>query len=636
MKMKKSIPVFLIGISLMLGSCASMYVKQGDKKFDQLAYADAITKYEKAASKKDNPVTQRKLGDAYRMTNNPKMAEEAYRKALDTPEPDPIINYYYGRALMENKKYNEAQKAFETYLAANPSATYVNGLIDAAKNPNQFIDDTIQYTLNRIEMSGLKSASGAAPYNFGYIFTGESVAEGKGIKKRDPSTGSSYYDLYFTKKDKSSGVWSPPAPLSGDVNTIFHDAFASVSSDQKTMYFTRTNQEKGKVKLNSNDEATLKIMKLSLIEGDWVNPEEFPFNNEDYSLGHPSISKDGKTLYFSSNQQGGQGGTDIYMSSWNGSTWSSPINLGATINTPGRELFPKAGGQDTLFFSSDTHAGMGGFDVFRTVYKNGAWSKPENMGAPINSSRDDFSFTMEEDGKVGIITSSRSGVDQLYEVIFNGPRLIVEGKVTEKGTNTPYKGASAILLNKTTGESQTLPVDGMGKYSFTLEVGYDYSVNAASDDNQSLSSSIDLSTKGKTRSETFTINLELEKFEEGTTIKVEIKNIFYDYDKSDIRPDAMPSLDNLVKILTDNPKYKVEMGSHTDCRGTDEYNSSLSERRAKSVVKYCTLRGINAKRLTFKGYGESEPRVKCEPCESCTEEQHQTNRRTEFKVIEVE
>jgi outer membrane protein OmpA-like peptidoglycan-associated protein len=634
MKMRKSYPVFLIGISLFLGSCANMYVRQGDKKFDRLAYADAVERYEKALSKRDNPSVQAKLGDAYRMTNNPVKAEAAYKKALDTQDADPMLNYHYGRVLMENKKYAEAQSTLEAYLKANPDAKYVQGLIDAAKNPNQFKDDTVQWTLNRVDLSGLVSASGAAPYNFGYIFTGESVAQGKGLKMRDPATGNSYYDLYFTKKDKGSGKWSAPAPLSGDVNSTFHDAFASVSSDGKTMYFTRTNQEKGKIKRNKDNEATLSIVKLSLEGGDWVNPESFPYNNDDYSVGHPSISKDGKTLFFSSNKPGGIGETDIYMSSWNGSSWSEPQNLGSVINTPGKELFPMAGGQDTLYFSSNTHPGLGGFDVFRTVYRNGQWSQPENLGYPINSSRDDFSFSFDEEGKVGLITSSRSGTDQLFEVVFNGPRLVVQGTVREKGTNNPYQGASAILLNKTTGEQESIRVDNQGRYSFIMKPGFDYAVNATSDDNRSLSNSVDISTKGKTRSETFTVDLELEKFEPGKGI--EVKDIFYDYDKADIRPDAMPSLDKLVKLLTDNPKYRVEMGSHTDCRGSDSYNQNLSERRAKSVVKYCTLRGIDAKRLTFKGYGESEPRVKCDPCESCTEDQHQMNRRTEFKVIEVQ
>jgi outer membrane protein OmpA-like peptidoglycan-associated protein len=634
MKMKKSYPVFLIGISLMLGSCANMYVKQGDKKFDRLAYADAVQKYEKAIAKKDIPSIQAKLGDAYRMTNNPVKAEAAYKRALDTPDPDPILNYHYGRVLMENKKSPEAQSALEAYLKSNPEAKYVQALIDAAKNPNQFKDDTVQYTLNKVELSGLVSAFGATPYNFGYIFTGESVAQGKGIKKRDPSTGSSYFDLYYTKKEKSSGKWAAPAPLSGDVNSTFHDAFATVSADGKSMYFTRTNQQKGKIKLNQDNEATLNIVKLSLVDGDWVNPEFFPFNNDDYSVGHPSLSKDGSMLFFSSNKPGGIGETDIYMSSWNGSSWSEPTNLGSAINTPGKELFPMAGGKDTLYFSSNTHPGLGGFDVFRTVYTNGQWSQPENVGYPINSSRDDFSFSMDDEGKLGLITSSRSGVDQLYEVVYNGPRLIVEGIVKEKGTNNPYKGANAILLNKTTGDEESIAVDGQGRYSFIIKPGFEYAVNAASDDKQSLSNSVDVSTKGKKRSETFNVDLELEKFEKGKGI--EVKDIFYDYDKADIRPDAMPSLDQLVKLLIDNPQYKVEMGSHTDCRGSDSYNQNLSERRAKSVVKYCTLRGIDSRRLTFKGYGESEPRVNCEPCESCSEEQHQQNRRTEFKVIDAQ
>jgi len=634
--MKKSYSIYLLSVSLFFGSCAGYYVKQGNRKFDSYSFADAVTQYQKALDKKPLLEAKQKLADSYRLMNNPKAAEEAYREVVAIPEADPINQFYFGKMLMQNGKYAEAKTAFEAYAVAKPDDQFVKQLIEAAGNPKKFDSkiDTCAYSIAKIQLNGVVTAFAATPYNFGYVITAETTPIGK--TDRNAGTGNSYLDIYFTKKDAAKGTWSAPTPLNGGINTEYHDGFATFTADGQTMYFTRTNlTSKGKLKVGEDNNVNYKILKATLIEGEWSNIEEFPHNSDDFSNGHPSISKDGKSLYFISDRPGGYGQSDIYSSQWDGSTWSAPVNLGPIVNTAGRERFPVIGFDGKLFFSSDGHAGLGGMDIFFTTGSGTSWAQPQNMNAPINSSNDDFSFTLDDEGRVGNISSARGGSDQLYEVIYKEPIITLDVCAREKGTNKPFAGAKVFAQNKSTGTIDSLFADSQGRAVFRLKGGYDFSIFARNE--KYFANAVDISTKDLTCSESISLCEDgkyvlLDSID--TSIEYRIDDIYYDYNKWDIRPDAAKVLDNLVKLLIDNPGLTIELGSHTDCRGTDEYNQKLSENRAKSVVKYCTLRDISPKRLTFKGYGESSPAVQC-VCEECSEEQHQKNRRTVFKVIDI-
>jgi outer membrane protein OmpA-like peptidoglycan-associated protein/tetratricopeptide (TPR) repeat protein len=630
--MKKTYPILLLSLGLILGGCgANYFVKQGNKKFDAYAYSDAVVQYKKALEKSKNSAEAKvQLANAYRLMNNPSAAEGMFREVIAIPDTMPINQFYFGKVLMQNQKYDEAKKAFEQYAKSVPDDKIVKGLIDACVNPKKFnnVLDTCAYEVKKVELSGINTAFGATPYNFGYVFAGQSNVEDK--KLRDPYSGLSYMDLFFTKKDKA-GKWSAPDPIKGGVNTEYHDAFGAVSADGQTMYFTRTNQFKGKVKTNADKVVNLKILKATLLEGEWTNIEEFPYNSDEFSNGHPALSADGKTMYFSSDRPGGYGQTDIYMCTLNAGTWSEPVNAGPMINTAGRDMMPQIGFNEKLYFSSDGHAGMGGLDVFVTSKSGSTFKQPENMKSPINSSSDDFSFNLNNDGKTGNLTSSRSGLDQLFEVIYKDPIIPAEICVQDKISKEPFVGCTVYATNKETGEVDSAITNSRGVVNFRFKGGFNFTVNARY--NQTLTNSIELSTIDRKCSDLIVSCKENKFIELEKTVGPRALDIYYDYNKANIRPDAALELDKLVKLLTDNPQYKIEFGSHTDCRGDDKYNQRLSEARAKSVFKYCKLRDIDAKRLTYKGYGESQPKTNCD-CPSCSEEQHQLNRRTEFKIIE--
>lgn len=636
--MKKRYIILSLGIGVLLAGCGAPYwTKKGNQQFDALAYSEAVPMYKKALDKKaDHYEAKKKLADSYRLMNNPSAAEELYKEIVAMPESDTLNQFYYGQVLMQNKKYAEAKKAFEEYAKARPNDAVAKTLIEAASNPQKFDGklDTCAYSLTLIETPGLMTALGGTPFNYGYVFAGESPidAEVKGMDK-NPYTGNSFMDLYFIKKDKSSRKWSNPEPLKGGVNAEFHDAFATFTPDGQTMYFTRTQMDKGKMRLNKENTSNLEIIKATFIEGEWTNLESFAFNSPDFSNGHPALSADGKTLYFSSDRPGGYGSTDLYSCNWNGTAWDAPVNLGPMVNTPGREVMPHVGFDEKLYFSSNGHAGLGGLDVFVTSKNGSAWSMPTNMKSPINSSRDDFSFVLDAEGKVGNLTSSRSGVDKLYEVVYKEVFVPFEVCLVDKESRKPVGNIMVYAYNKDSGKTDSTMAGADGKAFFRLPGNFDFSINAKSA--TTLTNSIEVTTKGKSCAQV------IRTCDESKFIEVEpadftkeygISDIYYDYNKWDIRPDARPSLDNLVKVLTDNPSFKIELGSHTDCRGNDEYNQKLSENRAKAVVKYCTLRDIDPKRLTYKGYGESQRKSTCE-CEKCTEEEWQKDRRTVFKLI---
>jgi outer membrane protein OmpA-like peptidoglycan-associated protein len=636
--MKKSYSIFVIGLGFILGGCgAGLYVKKANRSYDAYAYSDALPLFQKALEKDGNSYAAKKgLADTYRMMNNPVEAEKQYKDLVAMAENEAINHFHYGKVLMQNQKYSEAKKAFEEYAKTNPEDKVIKSLIEAAGNPKTFDGklDTCAYSLKMIEASGLMSALGGTPYNFGYVFAGEyAITDESPKKSKNPYTGNAYMDLFFTKKDKKNGVWSKPEPLKGGVNSEFHDAFATFSPDGQTVYFTRTQQKNGKMILNKDKVSNLEILKATYIDGEWTNLESFIHNSPDFSNGHPSLSADGKTLYFSSDRPGGYGATDLYMCTWNGTAWDAPVNCGPMINTPGREVMPQIGFDGKLYFSSDGHPGLGGLDIFSTTRNGSSWTMPQNLKTPINSSRDDFSFTLDSEGKVGNLTSSRSGADKLYEVIYKDVFIPIEVCLVDKETRKPAPGLMVYAQNKDNGEIDSTMANSEGQASFRLKGNFDFIINARSA--QVLTNSIEITTKGKSCAQlirTCDENKFVEVEAPDWAKEYDITDIYYDYNKWNIRKDAAKQLDKLVTLLKNNPNFKIELGSHTDCRGSEEYNQQLSEKRAEAVVKYCTNRDIDPKRLTYKGYGESVPKSKC-ICESCSETEWQMDRRTVFKLM---
>jgi outer membrane protein OmpA-like peptidoglycan-associated protein len=385
------------------------------------------------------------------------------------------------------------------------------------------------------------------------------------------------------------------------------------------------------LEVNDQRENNLKIFKATLINGEWKNLEEFPYNSDDYSCGHPTLSEDGKTLFFVSDMPGSMGGTDLYKSQLDNGQWTNPVNLGYTVNTAGNEMFPYIHHDGALYFSSDAHNSLGGLDVFIT-YNNGLrWAQPENLNYPLNSSKDDFGFSLSSDDSSGFVTSSRASADKIYSFEKFPPTFNLFGSAKDKFSNMPVKDVLVEITDAKTGEVIKMVSNENGKFELILRPESEYRLYCTK--LGCFSRTDKISTKGLKYSQDFYADFLVEPIIINKPIVLE--NIYYDFDKWNIREDAAKELDKLVKILNDNPKIDIEMGSHTDVRGNDQYNQILSDKRAKAAVDYLISQGIDSNRLSYKGYGEKVLVNACVNDVYCSEEDHQKNRRTEFKVTEI-
>lgn len=636
MKTLKYIIAALAGIVLVSG-CATYYYEHANNNFDKFHYNKAIVQYKKSLSKKIYiPDAQVQLAHAYRLTNNFQLAEDEYAQLVTAPDCDPVNQFYYAKMLMINGKYPEARVWLSRYLNTFPNDSLANSMLASCNDLSSFMVDTTLYTLTFQPFAGMNSSFNAVNFKEGIVFAGENKEGGR----KNPWNGQHYLDLFYTQKDYE-GQWISPITLKGEINGIYHEGPATFNQSHDIVYFTKSNYlTQRRLDKNEANINNLKIFKASLIDNKWQQLEELAFNSDDYSCGHPALSEDGKTLYFVSDMPGGYGGTDVYMTKiQEDGQWSAPKNLGQTINTPGNEMFPYMHGNDTLYFASEGHNSMGGLDVLMTWHNSDTWHEPVNLNYPLNSSADDFGYFLNGGNhRTGYVSSNRAGTDAVYSFRINDPTLILKGVVTVKGTGAPIKNALVILSIPDDTASIRILTDDKGYYSTPLSLEKSYKLMASKEN--FLSQSAALSTIGQKISKEYIQNFQLEAIVLQKPIV--IPNIYYDFDKWVIRPDAAIELDKIVTLLKDNPNIRIEMGSHADCRGTFKYNERLTEKRARAAVQYLVDKGIDAKRLEYKGYGETQPVNDCGcepdqvgPGKDCTREQHQQNRRTEFKVIEI-
>jgi outer membrane protein OmpA-like peptidoglycan-associated protein len=343
-------------------------------------------------------------------------------------------------------------------------------------------------------------------------------------------------------------------------------------------------------------------------------------------------------MYFISDMPGGIGGTDVYETKWDGSKWAQPTNLGDKINSVGNEMYPFVDSLGNLYFSSNGHKSLGGLDIFKASKNGNAWATIENLNYPINSSKDDFGFMIYADNKTGFLSSNREGSDKIYEFILQASKVNIGGKIVSKVDGKPIAKAKIEITDKARNTTDTIYAAEDGTYSYVLAPNTDFDITVSKEGY--FSQSEDVTTVNQVGD--ITKDFSLEELVEGKPVVIDEANdkgerpIFYDYDKSEIRPDAFEPLNKLAKRLKDNPKITIELSSHTDCRGTDTYNQDLSFRRAKSAKNYLVSKGVKASRIKTKGYGESKPVNKCVDGVPCNDEEYQANRRTEFKVIEID
>jgi len=625
---------FILFFSLfifMLNGCVSVRLRNANESYIEFAYSTAAHDFEFVLKRKIDNDAMIKIADCYRQMGSAVKTEFWYRKVVKLPDAKPEWNLFFAQALMRNGKYQEAQAAIIAYLEFNKNDFLAQRMLDACSNTKQFEIDTTLYSIVSLPMNTRgENYFSPAFYRSGIFFLSDKYYKGLNRVKSDVS-GKCYLDMFYVKKT-DHGNWLDPEPIRGDVNGKFNEGPLVVSYDKTNMYFTRNNYHSNVVEKNESNINVLKIYNAELADGQWKIKKELVFNSGEYSVGHPAISKDGSTLFFTSDMPWGHGGTDIYMvQSLGDNNWSTPTNLGAPINTEGNEMFPFLQNDSTLFFASDGLIGLGGLDIFESIKVNGEWSKPMNLGKPINSSMDDFSYIIDSTSIHGYFSSNRDGVeDKIYSFDKNPPKLQVELKILSKVDNTPINKVSVlvqaqgikdvVMFTNSNGILQFTAVPNM-EYTFRCDHPDFYLANA------------NASTVGKRFSENVLTEVKLKKVEINKPFIAEA--ILFNRKDWQLKLTSGKALGQLVTLLIENPRLQVEIGSYTDSKGKDADNLSLTQRRAELVVQFLTAQGIKADRLIAKGYGETKLLNKCVNGILCIEEDHDVNNRIEVTVLSI-
>lgn len=630
MRAKLSLLPAVAAIAL-LTSCAGYRMQKADQAYDLMQYERARRLYDRILVRHPDREALIRCADACRRQNQLKDAAVRYQRADSIAPLQGEHAFHFGQVLMSTGDKEKAEGYFFRVLQERPEDAPSMDLYASCKAYASFLHDSDAFVVNRLNLPFFKSVFSAVPFQKGLIVTGE-PADRAG--RTNPWNGQSFLDLYYAEK-KTIVTWLEPQPLSGAVNGPYHEGTAVVSSDGRTMYFTRSDYYRQRLNKDDRNTSHLKLFRATRdsITNEWTDIRAFAYNGDRFSCGHPALSADGNILYFVSDRPGGFGGSDIWYCRKEAGAWSEPTNLGAAVNTAGNEAFPVVNG-DALYFSSDAHENLGGLDIFETHLTDGQWSDPRNMNFPVNTPHDDFSLVIDKrvglsaDAELsGYLSSSRDGADQIYTFSTVTPIFFVEGEVTDvSGRYLP--NVEVTLAEVLTQEDTSVVTGPDGRFVFPLKPGSDYTLRAA--EPMHLSQSLPISTRGLLRSDTLRNDFRLSPIVLDAPILIE--NILYDYDKWDIRPDAAIELDKLARIFLDNPDMTFELGAHTDSRGGDTYNLVLSDARANSAVDYLIRHGVNPDRISARGFGETMLTNRCTNGVKCTEEEHQANRRTEFRV----
>ncbi|MBC3784491.1 OmpA family protein [Spirosoma utsteinense] len=734
-------------------------LRAANKQFDDLSYANAVRGYEEflRVDKKKDPADTRdallKLGYSYRKLQDTRNAERIYGELVkDYSDLESEVYLYYAQSLAANGKYRESQKLYSQYGEKQSKDLRGRRFTVSYMDMSRFYQDSSSFQVQSLPLNSRQADFSPMYYKGGLVFV--SARDESGVIKRVFNWNQTpFLDLYFhpdtaqlripggelvvpasaailggggadevVPADAAAGTQplSKAEVFSRTLNTKYHEGPMTFTRDQNFIVFTRNNSSKGKSGKSSDGIRKLKLYSSANVSGKWVDVKELPFNNSDYSVGHPAFSPDDSQLYFVSDMPGGYGGTDIYVVEYRGGEWGTPVNMGKEINTEGNEMFPFIDEGGNLYFSSDGHEGLGGLDVFFAELRDGvAYRGVQNTGAPINSEKDDFGFITDRSRTNGYFSSNRKkGVsdDDIYafrrickqlnifvydaktstplenadvRILRNGANqelkltnlsgqtelcvdanteyefkaikegfamnsirfstltqspksvmnvsiylertenTLLKGIVKTEVNQLPATGVKVTLRNEKDKSEQTVVTGPDGGYEFSTKANAPYTITAQKDQYATKKAQFN---KTKRTNKPVTDSLSLY----GVGDVFELENIYYDLNKFFIRPDAARELDRVVELLNEYPKMQIELRSHTDARATDTYNIRLSENRARAAMGYLVSRGIQPDRLLARGLGETEILNGCADGVSCSERQHQRNRRTEFKILAVQ
>ncbi|MBN2779169.1 MAG: OmpA family protein [Bacteroidales bacterium] len=657
MKTKFTILSLLFVILFAGVSFAQTSLPKAEQYMQKFEYVKAIDMYlNHFLVSTPNETDIRNITHCYIKINDTKSAEEWLSKLIKSGSANPEDIKIYADLLKSEGRYSDAiiqyQKLKELEPAKSSMADKNIKICEDALTWSETEPDFI--VKNEEQFNSVNSDFGLVSFGDGFLLTSDRIPKGEGTNQKDVYgwTGNPYLKLYKVDADKSGEV--KDISFIPELNHEFHNGPGYFDGKTKTLYFTRTKTVKQNRKTENPDPTAwfkeeadiytnrLEIYTAELVDGKWQNISEFAHNNAAmFSVGHPVISEDGKILYFVSDMPGGQGETDIwYCEKTQSGTWGSPRNAGETINTSGKEMFPYFDLNGNLYFSSDGHPGMGGLDLFKSSGSKNKWASPENLKYPINSPKDDFAVIFTEPETMGYFSSNRYGGlgnDDIYSFVYSPPpppvptELMLSVTTYERlddGKLIPLPGINVHYHLEALTEENPVPEISAGVYQTTLNCDETYMIHGTNSD--FFAQSQQITTQCETMNDTVFVQLVFDRIVIDKPIVIE--NIYYDYDKWNIRPDAAIELDKIVALLIENPQIIIELGSHTDARGTKWYNENLSQKRAESAVQYIVSNGIAKDRITAKGYGEYQLVNKCADGVKCSEEEHQLNRRTEFKV----
>ncbi len=622
---------------LLLGMTWS-YAQQrtvADRYFEKLAYVKSADLYATLVKKGDSSMhVLSRLGDSYYYNTNMKEAEKWYGILLSKygEEVKPDYLFRYAQALKGNEKYEEAVKWMKASAERGGSDPEMLRLLEEGDYYTRLTNPKARLFGNVHNLAINTEYSDFGCFIFGARFYFASTRPSKGRTKIYDWNKQPFLNIYAG--NRIGNEIDEAHKLEGEINTQYHEATMVITGDGKTMYFTRDNSDNGR-RSEKDEEGTvhLQLYKATLDEdGKWGNITELPFNNVSYSVGHPALSPDGKKLYFVSDMPGGYGVTDIYaVDIHDDGSYGEPQNLGNTINTRGREMFPFIDKDGVLYFSSNGHPGLGGLDILKSEPQNGGFGKVTNPGVPINSALDDFAFMMNEDNTEGYLSSNRlggKGDDDIYHFTARECTVTISGVITDSRTEEPLVEASVRLIEPGGGVVAKALTDVDGIYRLRGDcLDGAYTVVAEQEDYRSGQKEVDVKGKEEAKADIALTPLIIED-------EIVIKPIYFDYNKWDIRPDAEYELEHIVNVMNAHPEMVIRIESHTDSRGNDAYNEKLSDNRAKATRDYIYSRGIAEDRIESAiGYGEKQLLNNCANGVDCTEEEHQMNRRSSFIIV---
>ncbi len=610
--------IFLSGIAF----SQTATIKKADQLFESYQYVSAIDSYLQVINNKQgNQQVYQKLADSYYNIYNITEAAKWYEKAIEG-NSNPETFFKYAQVLKSSGNYAEANNQMNKFATLSPNDVRAKEFNNNQNYKTSLDNAKALFSVENTALADNKSN------DFGAVLTNNNemyFVSTRNSSKIDKWSNVPYIDIFKATKN-SDGTFSKPESVS-ELNSAFHDGPVAISEDENTMFFARDGHS---TKLYEKDaKNNVKVGQLGIyravkVNGKWEIKEALPVNSTAYSVSHPSLSQDGKTLYFTSNMPGGIGESDIWKIAITDNGYGKPENLGAKINTPSREAFPFITNNNELYFASTGWPGFGGLDVFKTDL-NQKSNTIINLGKPVNTEKDDFSLSFNSKLNVGYFSSNRNGTDAIFQATpICGTDILP--LVTDAKTGKAIEKATVTILDENKDVVTTLETNNLGKTLYQLNCDKTYSIQVSAINYEKVTLPI---TKSKVNQVEIPVKL-IPNEVIITDKEVLLGDVYFEFNKSNITPSGAEQLDKLVKIMLEKPVMRIAVKSHTDSKGNAKYNLKLSEQRAQATVQYIISKGISKERISGKGFGNTEPKINCA---NCTDQQDAVNRRSEFIIV---